>query len=422
MSSNAEAWRILFDALELAPRLADGVCVRLAADDIKRISGREPRLMTKFDTRESRPALLSDVTILPESNGSYVLLPGDGYADLTLEPVLRRFTLPEGASSLKTLPWKRGPVSESQAIDMAIASGLLHDFLGDPEARLTIRGRLRAPAFDFSFPGRSAPVDVHVAGVQIEVDAGLEGEQVSLVEAKLGSRTNFLVRQLYYPFRMWRTLVPDKPVVPVFVTWSNRRFELRRFAFTPESAYGGLMAVDAASYALEDDAVPTLAAVLDRAKPAPLPEAPFPQADEVRKVIDVVDAVAAGVNLRTEIAERFDFDERQADYYGNAAAFLGLVTRARLGFELSELGRRFSNADLAERQWMLLETLAGLPVFREALAYCLAHGTAPELEQLTEWVSSSTELGGATPRRRAFTALSWTRWALDATTPRAAER
>jgi hypothetical protein len=81
VSPTSEAWARLAERHRLRERLALGEVVRLSADEI-RTAGREPRLMTKFDTRESRPLELSDTTILPVTNGEYLLLPGDGYADL----------------------------------------------------------------------------------------------------------------------------------------------------------------------------------------------------------------------------------------------------------------------------------------------------------------------------------------------------
>ncbi len=60
----------------------------------------------------------------------------------------------------------------------------------------------------------------------------------------------------------------------------------------------------------------------------------FPQVDD-RRVVDVVDAVEAGVGDQAGIAASHDFDERQADYDGNAAAFLGLLARKSGGFRTS---------------------------------------------------------------------------------------
>ncbi len=79
-----KAWEKLFDHLKLNSKLDDEGIVFLKATDIKKISTREPRLMCKFDDRESRPKILKNnqITILPVLNGEYALIRGDGYQNL----------------------------------------------------------------------------------------------------------------------------------------------------------------------------------------------------------------------------------------------------------------------------------------------------------------------------------------------------
>ena len=411
-SPTAEAWTRLAEHLSLGERLGEGQVVEVAASTIKRVTGREPRLMTKFDSRESRPPALANATLLPVTNGSHVIVPGDGYADLE-EASPRRWKPPAGVRSLVTLPFDTGPASESQALDMAGAAGILDDFLGDPQARLTIRGRLRAPRFAFDFRAVGGTIRLETQGVQVEVDAGLEGRQIHLIEAKLGTRTNFHVRQLYFPYRMWKELAPAKPVVPYFVAWSNRRFSLRRYDFDPPDSYHALRLVAATDYLVDDPApVPSLDEVLAATDATPPPAGiPFPQADDLRKVVDVVDAVATGSTRRAEIAARQDFDARQAGYYGNAGAYLGLLRRAPGGFELSELGYRFARRSRDERHRLLLFELARRPVLRRALAHVCERRALPPAETVADWLAAETGLSGATPRRRALTVLAWTRWA-----------
>jgi hypothetical protein len=140
------------------------------------------------------------------------------------------------------------------------------------------------------------------------------------------------------------------------------------------------------------------------------PGIPFPQADEARRVIDVIDAAAAGQGRRSEIAERYDFNERQADYYANAAAFLGFLRRTQSGFELSDLGQRFAVLPFSERQTLFLCQIARRPVFREAMQRLCESGSLPRQEEIAELVSKNTGLTGKTPLRRARTVLSWGRW------------
>ena len=372
--------------------------------------------MTKFDTRESRPRRLADITILPLTNGSYVLLRGDGYSDVPDATIVKRWTRRNTGRSLLTLPWRTGPNSESQALDMAVATGLLQDFLSESELALTVRGRLRAPRFEFKFRGHAQEIALVADGVQVEVDSGFEGEGLHLIEAKLGTRTNFHVRQLYYPMRMWARLVPSKPVSTLFLSWSNRCFSLRSFGFAPVDEYHALHPIAATDYILDEPkAIPSLPEVLSATRLGSLPLLPFPQADDLRRVIDVVDAVAAGSNTRTRMSVRYGFDERQSDYYANAAAFLGLVLRADTAFSLSAIGTEFVNADLTGRQSIILRQLAASPVFREVLAEIVTNQRYPSRLWVSELIARVTGLTGATPPRRATTVLSWARWAVEIT-------
>jgi hypothetical protein len=413
----ADGWRRLSDHLELPIRCAESQAkVTISANQIRELTGREPRLMTKFDTRESRPSALSDLTLLPLTNGSYAILAGDGYYDVPSATLLKQWRAPSRLAGLATLPWKTGPTSESQALDMAYAAGVLHDFLEDPGACLTIRGRLRSPRFEFEFEARSGLTPLLVDGVQIEVDSGFEGDGVHLIEAKLGSRTNFHVRQLYYPLRMWSTLVAHKPVSTVFLSWSNRCFSLREFRFDPLHRYHGIVPGRAVDYYLDEPSkIPTLAELLELTREqAANATSPFPQADDVRRVVDVVDAVANGVTTRVEIASRYEFDERQADYYANAAAYLGLLERVESGFALKGLGQVFVSSPFCERQALVLRCIAERPVFRDVMQRVCSEGQLPSRAEIAELIACKTGLTGETPLRRARTVESWLKWATEA--------
>src|SRR5512133_520630 len=240
---------------------------------------------------------------------------------------------------------------------MANATGLLQDFLRDDGACLTIRGRLRSPCFEFEFDTPHGRAPLTVEGVQIEVDSGFEGSGLHLIEAKLGARSNFHVRQLYYPIRMWAELLPAKPTCAVFLAWSNRCYSLRKYCFDPIERYHALVLTKSVDYYLDEPhPIPSLEQLLEKTVEENC-SLPFPQADDLRRVIDVVDAVAAGVVTRPEIASRFDVNERQADYYANAAAYLGLIHRGQAGFEPTAIGKQFVSCSFSARQTLLLRQL-----------------------------------------------------------------
>lgn len=421
LNKTAPAWAALDVAHRITARLAAGEIVTIAATDIAKF--REARLMTKFDTREDRPKFLADVTVLPITNGMYALVRGDGYANITRDAPLRRWPIPATVAALKTLPWWTPVQSESQALDMALASGMLSDFVGERHLALTIRGRRQSPEFSFEFDAAAQTHTLDVRGGQIEVDAGLEGREIHLIEAKLGKRTNFHVRQLYYPLRMWRILAPEKLVSTTLLTWHDRVFSLRRYTFDPEQRYHALKEVAAVDYVFDDVPQPPLLGdvLADTEVEATPLRVPFPQADDIQKVIDIVDATAGQMPL-SEIAERYAFVERQAFYYRGAARFLGLVAPTQGRYELTAHGRRFAFSKRGERHRILLERIASLPAFRDALEWLEQHDAEPTPALAASWVTSAApRLTGRTPGRRAATVLAWSRWAYAATRQRTAK-
>ena len=166
------------------------------------------------------------------------------------------------------------------------------------------------------------------------MDAGYEGNRIYVLEAKMGGRSDFIVRQLYYPFRMWtQNEKVSKEVVPLLLTYSNRTYSLRMYRFADPELYNSIELVKAGDYVLEEFDRPSLSQVLQNTSLKNVPVGvPFPQADSVTKLIDLVDAVASGMNDKEELADQFDYDVRQSDYYGNAARYLGLVGRGSGGF------------------------------------------------------------------------------------------
>lgn len=401
-----QAWATLAEHLELDERLKSEGKVEVDAPTLKRITGWEPRLLMKFDARSQRPEALRHAGIFPLRNGVYTIVAADVYGDLEQPERRIHFSGDKRARGLVTLPWDSVPSSESQALDMALASGMLRHFLGEDELALTIRGRLRCPAFEFQCRTHGGSLlNLQVDGVQTEVDAGLEGDSIHLVEAKLGWRSDFHVRQLYYPLRMWSLRSPGKPVTAVFCCYSDRLFHLWRYAFEPLEHYHGLQLVKSATYTFEPEEKPDLARALATTQCGVLPLFPFPQADSLTRVIDLLEASSSGQASPASLVERFGFTARQADYYTNAARFLGFLEPAE--HNLSSEGAKFVAANRATRHMLLLHKLAELPIFRPSLETLERTGKLPKSGQLMELIAEYTTLSGATVARRAKTAEAW---------------
>ncbi len=427
------AWQKVFDdpSLALFAQIQKRGCAYVSADELKAIGGREPRLMAKQDSLSARPEIFErhHLTIFPVENGRYVIFPDQrqcAYFPLAAEldamqPA--RFVSISDLRQFDTYPDNQH-FSETQAIDFAYLSGMLQAFAQDDTLALTLRGRLRSRNFSFLLP--DSPAAAQVSGVQIEVDSGYESDRrIYLIEAKIGKRDDFHLRQLLYPYLEWSQR-SRKEVVPLLLLYSNGLYYFLQFRF--HAKFGDARVVKKQCYALHDEPARLRVNLSQLLRDIPAetePEhVPFPQADDLDKIIDLANLLAQGATTKTEIADYFDFDERQADYYANAAAYLGWVTRQSGGFALTEAGEAFTRQrSRAGRIRLLLTEFVKKPTFRAALTR-LRSQAAPRLfkeyadadglaaSDIMQILRQRTALSEQTAYRRAFTMKRWMQWVL----------
>lgn len=417
MSKINQGWHKILETEEIRNSLLENDYVYITANKIKELSGgAEPRLMAKFDTLESRPDIFKKerLSIFSVNNGEYIVfrdIESKTYYNFTRQetnsiPFIPRLdlnnfdTYPEGLLS-----------TESQVIDFAYISSLLQHFTGEERLYLTLRGRGRSGAFKYSIP--SIDHTVNVNGVQIEIDAGFESESsIYLIEAKIGKRDNFHIRQLYYPYMEWKRKT-KKRIVPLFITYSNGIFTLSEISFN--ESFSDLTELKTASYIMEDSPklIIDLPLLLDKTKEE-CENITFPQANDLDKVIDIITNFNNEINTKSEIASFFDFEERQADYYANAAVYLGFAKKMPKGFFLTDAGKYFITiSSRNERTRLLIVQLLKKPCFRKLISLFIKSGFDLRLmssEKVVEIISKNTELSGTTPARRASTALKWLEW------------
>src|SRR5437867_8000338 len=186
----------------------------ITADEIKALSGHEPRLMAKMDSSRDLPRVFRKhgYFLLPVENGKYAIVRGNGFH--TIE---KTGTTTNHVSRIKfPLTTAARGSSEMQYLDYSFNSGALEHVLGRQPLYQSIRGREYSKKFAFSVNG--TPLDV--SSVQLEVDSGLEGENaIVLIEAKIDTREAFIIRQLFYPYNHFRIVSPQKAIIPVFFTY-----------------------------------------------------------------------------------------------------------------------------------------------------------------------------------------------------------
>ena len=218
MGLNDRAWEQLFDKYHILDEISNNGSFTISAEQIKEF--REPRLMTKFDHKVNLPKVFANngLAILPITRGDYIISSFGAYKEFeTPSGNIQRVSIPAYIQSL--MP--QFLVSEAISLNCAYACGILNDFLEDEYIVSTVSGRMGSGDFEFDISTSFGTKQLSVSNSQIEIDAAYEGiNYLSLFEAKRDLSDDFLVRQLYYPFRVWSSRV-TKPVKPVFLIFSN---------------------------------------------------------------------------------------------------------------------------------------------------------------------------------------------------------
>lgn len=208
----------------------------------------EPRLMNSiFKTKESMPEIFRDngMFLLPVKNGKYAIIKGTGHHEI--EPIKSHPIEFRSKADFKLKVSEYGD-SEMQHLDFSFNSGCIEDFVSKGKLYLVTRGRKYTPKFSFKIKSKTNIHEIEVESVQIEVDAGYEGNTiVVVVEAKSERETNFIIRQLYYPFRIWSEFT-GKKVAPIFFNYSNGVYSLWEYTFTDPNDYNSIKLVKSAKY------------------------------------------------------------------------------------------------------------------------------------------------------------------------------
>jgi hypothetical protein len=137
----------------------------------------------------------------------------------------------------------------------------------------------------------------------------------------------------------------------------------------------------------------------------------IPQADDLVRIMDLPLAIDEGIDTASKIAVRYDFKERQAEYYLEAAEILGLVKRAEGKLTLSSDGRQFLKLDNPQRKSMLIKKIVVLPIITEVIAELISNDAyAVSEEEIAVIVTNLSGITGSTVRRRAHTIMAWLKW------------
>ena len=423
-SKNDIAWEKIFEKHKILDKILKDGHIEITATKINEF--REARLMTKFDHKSQLPKLFADnkLSILPTSRGGYVIGEFETFCDFNTDEI--EVSPIEFPTFLESLDY-RDITSEATAINCAFVSKILHNFTEEENLLPTVSGRMSSSSFNFGINSPKGLFNVIVGNSQVEIDGGYEGDNsLNLIEAKNYISDDFLVRQLYYPFKLWSGKI-QKQVRPIFLTYSNGVFHLREYAFSNVNHYNSLVLVRHRKYVVQEGSfnLEALAQIIDTTKAVKEPEIPFPQADSFERVINLCELLKQKEFISKEdITQNYDFDGRQTDYYSNAGKYLGLIDIGRdpltgqTGCFLTTKGKQVFNLNLIDRQKEFVRLIVSHKAFKETLKLYLDNGEMPEKGIIVE-IMKRCKLynisSDSTYFRRASTIIGWTNWIINQT-------
>lgn len=417
MNKNDWAWDGIIKSLGLMRTIeAEGVAV-VTADQLR--EWREPRLMVKMDQEQNRPQIFrnENLNVLAISESKFAVGRFEVFREIPqLEPSdLKIIDAPQGYETLQT----QAITSETSALHAAFLSGMISSVYGQ-EMMPTTSGKTSAGDFEFTVSdSQGHSLELESRGARIEIDGGFEGEDVfAILEVKLNYSDNFNLRQLYYPYRLWADRI-SKDLVPTLLVYSNGIFGFYEYDFSLHEHLSSAELIGARGFAFASPFVTReeVSNCLQIVRDSSPDGVPFPQADSFEKLIGLMEILSQRPRTLDEIAQEFAFESRQADYYFNAARFLGLAENVVLpegqARALTELGKGIMRLPPAARNLELIRRLCGIPVINRTLKALLDRDGMSAIDvahaNLRE-VAGQYGLGGETVSRRARTVAAWCGW------------
>lgn len=418
-----DAWQKLIDKYDIINRIAvDGV-FHIKASEIKEF--KEPRLMAKWDCTAALPSVFKSnmLNILPESRNSYVL--GD---------FLLYEEIPELTENVNKMDYVELPEyetidinnisSEANAINVLILSGILDDFLEEEGTVETFNGRMGTGEFEFVVNTvRGNKQKISVKNAQCEIDGGFENENnVIIMEAKNVLNEDFHIRQLYYPYRLWRNKV-SKPIRLIFSIYTNMIFRLFEYRFVDENDYSSIKLVKTKNYSLQDTSIEIedLIEVRENTKVVYQDnqdedlQVPFIQANSFERVISLLENMKDNPMTTEQIAMLMEFDERQSDYYYNAGAYIGLFEKKREDRQtkvfLTRLGEEVFSLNYKKRQLKFVELILQHQIFANCFDMVVeSGGDMPDKEIIENLMREYNVCNEGQIVRRASSVQGWLKW------------
>ncbi|MCL2927697.1 MAG: translation elongation factor [Trichodesmium sp. MAG_R01] len=413
MTKNDEAWEKLFERYKILEEVNKNGCFKIQTSQINQ--ERESRLMAKFDHVVHLPKIFRDnnLSILPLSRYQYII--GHFCTHLPVKYNLKIKTISwQFPREIETIDYTN-LYSESSALLCAFNIGILHDLVGS-ETQFTVSGRMSTGIFDFYIKNylKNQLYTINVTNSQCEIDGGFETDNfLILIEAKNYKVEDFLIRQLYYPYRLWSKKI-SKKVIPVLMTYSNDIFSFFIYDFVDILDYNSITLIEQKNYEIASEKIQSseINLLLSKIKVVPEPaNIPFPQADKFDRLIDLISLLLENGLTSNDITENYQFDKRQTGYYTSAGKYLGLIEKQGKIFTLTDQAKYIWGQPHQLKYLKLIEKILVHEVFYQVFQLSLKDADIPSKEKITQLMyESNLEIRNTTIDRRASTVKGWIYW------------
>lgn len=414
-----QAWELLFDKYDIVNKVNNQGSYIITSSEINEF--KEARLMAKFDSSAQLPSVFQDenLSILPETRGTYRIGHYKTHEDISYPDKKPEYVAPPPLESLD----HTNLYSEASALSFAFNSGIITDFLESDNVNYTVSGRMASGEFDYDVTDLSQMKKhkLQVKNAQIEIDGGYETHnEFCVVEAKNIQADELLIRQLYFPYRLWQNKL-KKTVVPVFMAFSNDVFHVFRYEFKDIRDYNSLELTKYKSYTYIDETI-TLDEIIELFKGVRVtnePKVTFPQANSFPRVMDLLSILYSRPLTFDDVTTTYGFNVRQTNYYIAACKYLGLVEdsnehRGMRSYKLTTEGQRIMSLKHKAKYLAIIKKVLEKPVFNAVFGRYLAqYAPASKTEIFTIMKECGIPLNDVTLSRRSDTVRSWMEWILS---------
>ncbi|MFW6026343.1 MAG: type II restriction enzyme [Candidatus Woesearchaeota archaeon] len=428
-----KGWELIFEDRSVLDEINKKGFYTITSEEINSYNVSDARLMTKFDSESSLPYIFQKekLNILPVKRGTYVIGQFKAYQPLKLNKdknYPKKVEFPYWIQTIKP----ENLSSEAKVINCAYVAGMLNEILGEERLKPTVDGRMSTLTWDFKIDHVLTEEKIKLRNdrSQCQIDGGYEGlNQFSIIEAKNSVSDTFIVRQLYYPFRLWHEKLDGaKNINPVFLVFSNDIFHFLVYSFKDYKDYSSIELIRQNSFVIKEEPIKLIdiEELMEEVKFIEKePQIPFPQADTFERVVEIAEILFRFDKPLTleDISLEYDFAYRQAQYYSRACMYLNIAKDIRGAIELTGEGKQILALKKKPKYLSLAEKILQHKVFFKTLKTYLKTGEPPSKKYIFNNIMKKHKkilykrgtgyLSDNTLYRRSSTVKQWIEWIVD---------